>query len=116
MIWMADLPSMSNVKSEEVEARHIQVIIELVEGLVTCCFNIVVHHIIKDSAVLLGSFKSIDNEVIIDSRVQPVEVAKEPVCQGLFKQMRVVQDLNKPWMRPEIERQHVPDIVDSNFI
>jgi len=85
MIWMAGLPSKSNVMTEEVEALHIQVIIESRELPVTCCFNNVVHHVIKDSAFLLGSFKGIDNELIIDTRVKLVRVAKEPVCQGFFK-------------------------------
>ena len=85
MIWMADLLSRSNVRSEEVEALLIQGMMELKEGQVTCCFNNVVHNIIKDFAVLLGSFKGIDNEPIIDTRVKLVFLAEEPVCQGLFK-------------------------------
>jgi len=85
MIWMAGLPSKSNVMTEEVEALHIQVIIESRELPVTCCFNNVVHHVIKDSAFLLGSFKGIDNELIIDTRVKLVRVAKEPVWYRKFR-------------------------------
>lgn len=86
MIWMAGMPSLMYVRSEVVEAMIILMIILRLVGHVTCCFNNVVHNIIKDLAVLLGSIKGIDNEVIIDTREKLVlAVAQEPVCQGFFK-------------------------------